>query len=225
MTVPILRCIEKLYQNAGNIPLLELLPKRRGGHVLDCGCGAGDNARILSYRGWTVTGITISPSERQLALAYCDQVYLADLTQGIPGTVSGGYDIVLMSHVLEHLLHPENVLQDAKEVLAPKGMIAVALPNFLAYPNRIRFLLGKFEYTSGGIMDDTHVRFYTFATGAELLRSNGYRVVVSLADGVFPLWKLRNIFPLAFVGRLNRWACRWRPNFFGSQSLYIAEPI
>jgi 2-polyprenyl-3-methyl-5-hydroxy-6-metoxy-1,4-benzoquinol methylase len=216
-------CTHKMYQNSGNLPLLKLLPMKKGGRVLDCGCGAGDNARILRSLGWRVTGITVSPKELKIASASCEEIYLNDLDQGLPETVGNGYDIVLMAHVLEHLVEPTKFIEDVKRVLAPNGMIAVALPNVLTYPNRIRMLVGKFEYTSGGIMDETHLHFYTFASGADLLRSTGYRIVVAKADGGFPLWKLRNILPASFVNRLNTWVCRKWPGLFGFQSLYLAE--
>jgi len=202
--------------------LLGLLPKS-GRRLLDCGCGAGDNARILKAQGWSVTGITISPSEQLVASVHCGKVYLADLDQGIPKAIDDYFDCVLMSHILEHLVHPENLLRDAKAVLAPNGMIAVALPNVLVYYNRLRFLFGRFEYTDGGIMDETHVRFYTFATGAKLLEANGYKLVKVQSEGAFPLWKARNILPVRLVKALNHFVVKHWPGIFGWQSLYLAR--
>ena len=210
------------YENAGNLPLLELLPQT-GGRLLDLGCGAGGNARILKYRGWIVTGITISPREQQIASAYCEECYLCDLNAGIPETVKGKYDVVLMSHILEHLMHPGRLLEDAKKVLVPNGLIAVALPNVLAYPNRLRFVFGKFEYTSGGIMDNTHIRFFTFASGRCLLEENGFKVIIARGDGAFPLWKIRSILPAIFVKQLNSLVCKYFPGIFASQSLFLAN--
>ena len=215
-------CADKIYRNAGNLALLQLIPPNT--RVLDCGCGAGDNARILQSRGCRVVGITISPNEQQSALAYCDQVYLADLENGIPKETGGGFDVVLLSHVLEHLIRPARVLQDARQLLTPEGMLAVALPNVLAYTNRCKFLTGSFEYTSGGIMDETHVRFYTFASGQRLLLENGYVVIAAQADGAFPLWKMRNLLPTRLVRWINAWACQHWPGLFGAQSLYLARP-
>ena len=215
-------CSQKIYRNAGNISLLNILPKSKG-RVLDCGCGAGDNAHILNTQGWAVTGITISPLEQQIASSYCEKVYLADLDHGIPENVGVGFDLVLMSHILEHLIHPERLIEDSKHVLNPNGMIAVALPNVLAYRNRLRFLFGKFEYESGGVMDGTHVRFYTFSTGAELLRSNGYHLILCKADGSLPFGRMHKILPAPLVEAMNHWACHWWPGLFGLQSLYLAE--
>jgi len=212
---------ERVYENSGNRPLLDLLSTQPG-RILDCGCGAGANARLLSCLGWKVTGITISPAEQCAAAPYCEEVYLADLELGLPPGLGSDYNAVLLSHVLEHLAHPEVLLRALRSVLAPSGVLGVALPNVLFYPNRLRFLLGKFEYTSSGIMDDTHLRFYTFNTGAELLRSSAYRIVRAEADGAFPLWKLRGWLPPSFVGRFNRGASAIWPGLFGLQSLYIA---
>ncbi len=212
---------ERIYENSGNRPLLDLLPTQPG-RILDCGCGAGANARLLSGLGWNVMGITISPAEQCAAAPYCEQVLLADLELGLPPGVGPSYDAVLLSHILEHLAQPDVLLGALRGVLAPSGVLAVALPNVVFYPNRVRFLLGKFKYTSSGIMDDTHLRFYTFTTGAELLRSSGYKVVRAEADGAFPLWKLRGWLPPPLVRRLNRSASAFWPGLFGFQSLYVA---
>jgi SAM-dependent methyltransferase len=214
---------DRVYANEGNAPLLALLPGRPG-RALDCGCGAGDNARLLRSRGWVVTGVTLSPEEQRAAAAHCDRVVVADLEQPLPESLGEGYDLVLLSHVLEHLVHPENLLASVKRVLAPDGVAAVALPNVLFYPIRLKALLGRFEYTRDGIVDETHVRFYTFASGAELLRRHGFEPIEMRAEGGVPLWKLRQLLPGSWASRLSDWACRRWPSLFGRQSLYLARP-
>jgi 2-polyprenyl-3-methyl-5-hydroxy-6-metoxy-1,4-benzoquinol methylase len=215
--------IEKFYQNQGNLALLNLIPPDNSGRALDCGCGAGDNARLLKERHWSVTGITLSQPEQTIALQYCEQVYLADLEQGLPQAAKTKYELVIMSHILEHLVNPAKLLQAVKEVLLPNGLVAVALPNVLAYPQRLKFLRGKFEYEKSGVMDETHVRFYTFATGAKLLQAQGYEIITARGDGAFPLWKLRQLLPTSVVQNLNTWSCQQWPGLFGSQSLYLAK--
>jgi SAM-dependent methyltransferase len=73
------------YKNDGNPLLLDLLPSPPG-IVLDCGCGAGDNARILCERGWRVHGVTWDTLERDFASRYYE-VFLADLNNGLPEDV------------------------------------------------------------------------------------------------------------------------------------------
>jgi SAM-dependent methyltransferase len=217
------RVAGRVYRNTGNLPLLELLPAG-GGRLLDCGCGAGDNARILKARGWRVTGITLSVEEQRLAAEHCERVFVTDLQQPLPEAVGAGFDVVLLSHVLEHLAAPELLLAEVKRVLSPDGVVAVALPNVLFYPVRFAALAGHFEYTEDGIMDATHVRFYTFESGAALLRANGFDLASARAEGGFPLWKLRGLLPAVLVGRIDRAACRLRPGLFGRQCLYLARP-
>lgn len=220
-----LDCAARCYHNEGNAALLELIPARPGLRVLDCGCGAGDNARRLAARGCSVTGITISPVELELASSFCQRVCLGDLNQGLPEMVGTGYDIVVMSHVLEHLANPSTLLRDAKKALREGGMVAVALPNVAFYPLRCRLLLGRFEYTETGVLDSTHLRFYTFDSGKRLLEASGYRVLVARASGNFPLWRLRAMMPGRLVDRINGTAVRLFPNLFGVQSLYLAHPV
>jgi SAM-dependent methyltransferase len=215
---------EKYYHNAGNAPLLSLLPVAPGLRVLDCGCGAGDNARILRDSGASVTAITASAEEEQAASKYCEKVMLADLNEGIPAEALSGYDVVMFSHVLEHLFDPAKALHDAAQILKKDGVLAVALPNALTWRTRLQFLLGRFEYADGGIMDDTHVRFYTFDSGQRMLQRNGFNVVVARADGIFPLSKCRKMVSAGAQGAVDRWACERFPGLFGFQSLYLATP-
>jgi SAM-dependent methyltransferase len=213
-------CSQRVYHNQGNAPLLALLPDRQGGAVLDCGCGAGDNARALASMGWTVDGVTISAEEARLAERYCRRVEVANLEAGLP-RLGTSYDVVLLSHVLEHLVSPGPLLDDVKTVLKPAGCIAVALPNALLWRNRFAFLRGSFDYTREGIMDSTHVRFYTYASGRRLLECHGFTVVHSSAFGGVPLAGARRVLPERVVTWLDRTACRWKPGLFGVQSLYV----
>ena len=131
------------------------------------------------------------------------------------------YDVVLLSHVLEHLVSPGPLLADIKAVLKPDGRIAVALPNALLWRNRLAFLSGRFEYTQQGIMDSTHVRFYTQASGRRLLERHGFRVVHSSAFGGVPLAGARRLLPERVIAWLDQTGCRWKPGLFGVQSLYV----
>ncbi len=212
---------DRIYENTGNAPLLALAPAISG-RALDCGCGAGANARLLRALGWEVTGITLSPGERELAARHCARVVVADLEEALPDEIGGGYDLVVFSHVLEHLRNPERVLGAAKRLLGPKGVVLVALPNALFYPIRLRVLVGRCDYERDGILDETHLRFYNFASGAALLERSGLRLLEARAEGGFPLWRIRSLLPGPAVARIDALACRWRPGLFGRQSLYRA---
>jgi len=215
-------CAARTYQNEGNLSLLELVSAKNPGRALDCGCGAGDNARILSTRGWEVDGITISPDEQSKASRNCKSVYIADLESGIPQAISGAYDLIVLSHVLEHLRNPSRLLTDVHRVLAPDGIVAVALPNVLSWRHRLQFLLGRFEYEEGGIMDATRLLCSTFASGRKLLESNGFFVSTATVEGVFPLARKLKL-PAHLIRFLDRFAGASVPGLFGWQLLYIAS--
>jgi SAM-dependent methyltransferase len=214
---------ELTYKNRGNVGLLDLLCASPG-RILDCGCGAGDNARILSDRGWRVTAVTIDPQEYKAVRPFCEAVHLADLENGLPAELDGAFDAVLASHVLEHLSVPERLLHEVRERLAPGGVLAVALPNIAHYRQRFSLLRGQFRYTETGQLDRTHLRFYTHTTAIQLLEQNGYELVAAEAEGALPWWKTRSLVPPPVVVQADRWAVRSRPNLWGHQSLLVARP-
>lgn len=214
-------CNERIYAGS-NRPLLQLIAPFPAGAALDCGCGTGGNARELRQMGWRVTGITVSPRELEMASECCEAVLLGDLNSGIPQEAGGPFDLVVFSHVLEHLLHPDVALRDAHRLLTPDGRLIVALPNVLYWRMRLKFLFGEFKYEPTGIMDETHVRFYTFHSGMELLRSNGFEILSTLGDGDLPLPFLRRLLPA--LGRfLDPLASRLVPGLLGAQILYVAR--
>jgi len=216
-------CCEKMYQNAGNLPLLNMITVAPG-TALDIGCGAGDSARHLSERGWRITGITISAAEAEAARRFCERIIVADCDQGLPATVAGPFDLILISHLLEHLRHPDRLLNDCHSRLAVNGLIVVALPNVLHYHQRFQYLLGKFRYADAGILDETHLRFYTFDTAKELMSNSGFTVTTASVEGTLPWWKTRRLVPAGLRRRIDCAACRRWPGLFGHQMMFIAKP-
>jgi 2-polyprenyl-3-methyl-5-hydroxy-6-metoxy-1,4-benzoquinol methylase len=210
---------KKVYRHAGNLPALALVPVHAA-TILDVGCGAGDNARCLRERGAIVDGITLSPGEAALARDSCRNVWVHNLEAGLPEEARGLYAAVLCSHVLEHLCFPAKLLEDLYRVLEPGGSLVVALPNMLFYRNRLRLLCGHLEYEAGGLMDDTHFRWYSFASAQRLLQEAGFTRVSAAADGSLPLPGLRRIAPARWLAPADRAATRWFPGLFGFQLLY-----
>lgn len=213
---------ELKYKNSGNFKLLDLISASPG-RVLDCGCGAGDNARILRQRGWCVTGVTIDPQEQAAAQQFCETVYIADLENGLPSEIAGPFDAVIASHVLEHLARPERLLRDLHPILSPHGELAVALPNIAHYRQRFLRLRGQFNYTETGQLDRTHLRFYTYRTARQLLEEHEYELISVEATGSLPLWKARTISP-GIASRVDKWAVRQHPNLLGYECHILARP-
>ncbi|MGB8353050.1 MAG: class I SAM-dependent methyltransferase [Chthoniobacteraceae bacterium] len=209
----------KIYRHSGNERAVELVPAA-GGTVLDVGCGAGDNARLLKQRGKNVDGITLSPAEAEIARGVCDRVWLHNLEDGLPEEVTGPYDAVFCSHVIEHICFPQKLLRDIHRVLHPEGVVVVALPNMLFYKNRIRLMMGRIEYEEGGLMDYTHFRWYSFTSARQLFECNGFACVSAQAEGHIPAPGVRGLLPGPLIAPVDRFATRLLPGFFGHELLF-----
>jgi SAM-dependent methyltransferase len=212
---------EKIYDSI-NEAVLALVPASAT-YVLDIGCGSGSHARVLSQRGIIVDGITLSEDERRFAEKWCRRVYLHDCESGLPH-IEAKYDCVICSHVLEHIAAPDLLLKSISQSLSAKGVLIVALPNLLNYKNRWHLLRGRFDYEEGGIMDYTHVRWYTFESAKRLLERHGFNVDHASASGAFPLPVIRRLLGLS--GQhiwLDRLACHYWPGLFGWQLLFVAR--
>jgi SAM-dependent methyltransferase len=214
---------DKCY-GAGNPRVLSLVPETAR-TVLDVGCGTGQNAMHLHARGMIIDGVTLSTVEADAASAYCRHVHVWDLEQGLPSLGSDTYDVVICSHVLEHICFPSKVLRDIRKVLQPEGQLIVAIPNLLFYKNRLTLLRGKFEYQPSGIMDDTHFRWYTYASTQRLLERHGFQRLAAFAEGSFPIPFLRRHIPEPVVREIDQVASRMAPGLFGYQLLFVYELV
>jgi 2-polyprenyl-3-methyl-5-hydroxy-6-metoxy-1,4-benzoquinol methylase len=146
--------------------------------VLDVGCGKGFFAQGLAKTGNTIYGIDALPASETMEVfaGYAQR----DLSAGLGIERSGGwgdFDKILFLDILEHLPMPEKLLGEARALLANDGQLVVSVPNVVNITVRLMMLLGKFEYAERGILDRTHLRFYTRKTIVRLLESEGYEVV------------------------------------------------
>lgn len=146
--------------------------------VLDFGCGSGDLARILKAEGRIVSGADISADALRSAEPYLDHSYCFDIQQSWPpDLLSRRFDVVVASEVIEHLFMPVEFLQRVKPLLDPAGSLVITTPNILFWKNRLRILLGSFEYRESGLMDFGHIRFFTLKTARKLFQESGFQIV------------------------------------------------
>jgi 2-polyprenyl-3-methyl-5-hydroxy-6-metoxy-1,4-benzoquinol methylase len=220
-------CTEKEYSNFGNKALLTLLNGNTK-RVLDVGCGAGDNARLIKNNNPDITihGITLSEKEKNRCLDLMEQCLIANIENGIPEEIiQNRYDTIIFSHVLEHVKDPAKVVESFFSLLNPNGEILIAVPNILVWKQRIKFMLGRFEYTQTGIMDFTHLKFFTYYTADKYLlgQINPKTIHFKTVEGAIPLWIFRRfIFPKKVSKKIDSLACKLFPNLFGHQILLKA---
>lgn len=211
---------DKKYSNQGNTHILSNIPDTAQ-IILDLGCGAGDNAKILNNKGKIVDGITISDSEAEEAKKYCRSVLIHNLETGLPQQAKGNYDAIICSHVLEHIVYPKKLLDDIRIIMVPgKTSFLIAVPNLLVYKNRLKMLFGKFEYTETGLMDYTHVKWYTFDSLKKLLEESGFIIEKCWAGGGVPFQSYLNFLSQRQRDSITRILLSISKGFFGGELLF-----
>lgn len=177
-----------------------------GSHVFDVGCGEGQLAGILTDKGCQVDGMDIKLDRLEGSRHHYKNLLEENIETYDFNRHAHKYDVVVFSDVLEHLQRPEAVLKNAPLLIKDKGKTLISLPNVAYYSNRLGLLFGRWEYQDEGILDRTHLRFFTMQTGRALVESCGYSVreVVSELPVISSRWKQR-IFSLA---------CQMRPSLF-----------
>jgi len=153
---------------------------------------------------------------------------LAAPEPGLPALVNGRrFDRVLLLDVLEHLPHPEILLREAGEVVKQHGAIIVSVPNVSNVTVRVALLFGKFNYADRGIMDRTHLRFFTLKTARQFLRENGFDIVEEKIT-VMPVELILGVSPGNFFARtLTRVlaaATALFPGILGYQLMFVVKP-
>jgi len=147
----------------------------RGRRVLDVGAADGFLGERLTARGWRVTAVERDPEMAARARARGQEVVQADLEQGPPALV-GPFDAAVYGDVLEHLSDPLPALRGINRALAPGAAVVVSVPNVAHLWVRLSLLLGRFEYADRGILDRTHLRYFTRRSFLELLSRAGLEV-------------------------------------------------
>jgi len=150
-----------------------------GNRVLEVGCHCGDITRLLKeVKKCSVTAVEIDSEASKYASRYCVRLVVGDVQDETvwERVRRSKYDVVILADVLEHLLYPGVVLRRCVEVLRPGGCVIVSLPNIAHWTIRLSLMKGMFDYTETGILDSTHLRFYTVKTARELLMNNGLEI-------------------------------------------------
>lgn len=197
--------------------------------ILDVGCGEGHFAALVARTGNRVIGIDCLPEAAQAAAM--EQYIPADLDGGLtgakPALVNRAFDLIMLQDVLEHLRSPEQMLEDCKPHLKAHGRVAVSVPNVANITVRLALLFGRFEYRPRGILDKTHLRFFTRQSARRLVEACGYKVVEQKVT-VMPLELVLGLDPknplMIAINRLVA-AMTWlAPSLLGYQTVLVARP-
>lgn len=155
--------------------------------LLEVGCAAGNFGRQLKERGVEeVWGVEVDETPANHARQVLDRVFTGDIAVVLDELPAGYFDVVLFNDVLEHLVDPWTVLERVKRVLRPGGMVVSSIPNIRYYPYIRRLLLHKeWDYEEQGVLDRTHLRFFTTRSIKGMYHELGYEILRH--EGINPL--------------------------------------
>jgi SAM-dependent methyltransferase len=160
----------KPFRYSSHYWILKLLGREKAPvKILDVGTAAGYLGKIWKARGHSVTGIEFDAATGEKARAYYDSFQIADV-ETFTFPYRQEFDYIVFADVLEHLRDPATVLRRCLPALKESGKIVISVPNVANWIIRLSLLLGKFDYMDRGILDRTHLRFFTLRSLKALLR-------------------------------------------------------
>ncbi len=148
-----------------------------GSTVLDVGCSSGTFGEILNAKkNCTVDGVEIDESDRQIAAQKLRKVFNFNIENGVPDELKKEYDYVYFGDVIEHLFYPVRALKNTKDLLREKGKVLFSIPNMEHMSVRLDVMEGKFGYGKTGLLDATHLHYYTKKEISRVFAEAGYEI-------------------------------------------------
>lgn len=187
--------------------------------VLEVGPAGGYMTKILAeVLGCTVDCVEIDPTAT-LARKFSRRLITGSIeAQETLNALATDYDVAIFGDVLEHLIDPAATLRAVRDKLNPRGRVLASIPNVAHWTIRLALLRGRFEYTTIGLLDETHLRFFTIETSRRLFEEAGYaHILMDFTRGPLPLDRW---FPLE---RFKRLLVRRFPGLLGFQFIIEAR--
>ena len=197
---------EVSYYSHTRIEMLKFLPKSFR-TVLDVGCATGNFGRMLKqHYSCEVWGVEPDENSAVIARKNLDKVYCGVFDDTIEMLATKQFDCIFFNDVLEHLSQPDEALRIAKKYLLPDGCVIASIPNIRYYPVILSLLRYKdFEYVDAGVMDKTHLRFFTKKSMVRLFEEQGYeiQVIEGINRNHFKFLSLINFFSFKSVDDMH----------------------
>jgi SAM-dependent methyltransferase len=166
---------------------VELLPEDPNASILELGCGDGATGALALRNGkcGSYVGIEMFVPMAERARQVLTSVHVGNVENMELPYAAASFDALILSEVLEHLVDPQAVLNRLAVLLRPGALVFASSPNIAHWSNIKGLCLGRFEYTESGMMDRTHLRWFTPASFAAMFEAAGVKV-----DRVAPLNRL-----------------------------------
>ncbi|MEO7117793.1 MAG: class I SAM-dependent methyltransferase [Candidatus Limnocylindrales bacterium] len=146
--------------------------------VLDVGCGTGALGRQLKAATPSVVvhGVEANAGPARVAAGVIDRVVQGTFPE-VTSQLDPPYDAVVFADVLEHMEDPWSALEATRSIVAPGGLVVASIPNIRYWPvTRALLLRGRFDYTETGVLDRTHLRFFTRISMLQMFEGAGLTV-------------------------------------------------
>lgn len=209
-----------------HLKIVELVGKVK--EVLELGSSIGYLTKQMVLNNCQVDIVEVDEEDARAAKRFARKAYVGSLEEiNTIERIDDTYDVIVASNILEHLKNPDETLQLIKEKLKKDGKILVALPNIACWAIRKDlFFRGKFNYQETGILDKTHLRFYTYYTAQSLVKQNGLKIVDIIPTEIsYPLrFKVLKLgYPGLFIDRVvSSNLVKFFPNLIVSHFIMVA---
>jgi 2-polyprenyl-3-methyl-5-hydroxy-6-metoxy-1,4-benzoquinol methylase len=175
--------------------------------ILEVGCSSGGFGALLKERdpGREVWGIEPDAEAARTASARLDRVIAKPFSSEVDELQGKRFDAICFFDVLEHLVNPEKALKDCRNFLTENGVVVASIPNILHFYQISEILIQQdWKYRDEGIMDNTHLRFFTKKSILRMFETCGF--TVSRIEGISASYGLKyKLANMLTLGRLADW--------------------
>jgi 2-polyprenyl-3-methyl-5-hydroxy-6-metoxy-1,4-benzoquinol methylase len=191
------------YFEGGRHDIVELLASNPHQAILELGCGSGGTARAVraANKAGRYVGVELMADAAKLAEGAVDQIIIGDVEHLELGSLADQFDVLIVSEVLEHLVDPWATVHRLVACLKPGAAVFASSPNIAHWHVLTKLFLGRFDYSEAGVMDRTHLRWFTPESYRAMFEAAGVEVK-SVGPIARPSWKARAI-GAASGGRLS----------------------
>ena len=171
------REIDLSEKNSAHTKIINLVGSNK--RILEFGCASGYMSKVLKEKfNCELVGLEINREDAKEAETYCKEVIVGDIEnlEWCEKLSGSRFDVAIFADVLEHLKDPKAVLIEVKNVLSEDGYILVSVPNIANTSIRLELLLGSFEYEELGILDNTHLKYFTLKSLINLIEDAGFYI-------------------------------------------------
>ena len=207
--------MNKYYSHARS-EMLDFIPQDAG-KILDVGCGEGSFSLSMKKKfNAEVWGVEINKSASEIAKQNIDKILAGEILTVIDIIPNGYFDCIVFNDVLEHMVDPYAVLEKVKVKLTPVGVIVCSIPN-VRHINVLKKLLieGQWKYEDEGIIDKTHLRFFTKKSIVDMFNNLDFRIIRIEGINETKWWKFLpiNILTLGLMSdaRYIQFSCVVKP--------------